>query len=125
MACGCETKQYNSARAMLNGREIVIRYRACTYCGERYRVTHDWKTEEILQYCRIAPKTERVGCHHTTLCWDCQRAAGPKEDRCSWSLKLRPVDGWTAKKSRIIEGSYHVKKCPLFIPDEPRKVRPW
>ena len=72
----------------------------------------------------------------TNICFDCQNACGG----CSWTEidpatkrpRFEPVPGWTAKpvlliigrdkgnKERIAE-TYHVTKCPQFIPDEPRK----
>ena len=61
-----------------------------------------------------------------TLCWDCQRAAGPK--RCCWAGAFEPVPGWTAQStpwrgspgSGTTPGSYLVLQCPLFIEDERR-----
>ena len=68
-----------------------------------------------------------------TICWQCANAV-PSSDGsrgCPWSRSFHPVPGWSAKKKRIsvcrwvnkknvyvkIE-TYHVKKCPLFVPDE-------
>lgn len=71
----------------------------------------------------------------TNICFDCQNACGG----CSWTEidpgtnkpRFEPVPGWTAKlvllnigamrdRARLIE-TYHVTKCPQFIPDVPRK----
>lgn len=71
----------------------------------------------------------------TNICFDCQNACGG----CSWTEinpvtkrpRFEPVPGWTAKLvllnvggtktgNRYIE-TYFVTKCPLFIPDAPRK----
>ena len=63
----------------------------------------------------------------TTLCWNCQRAAGPVAQRCEWSRSFRPVPGWIALPSPVTVGtggekhtemSYHVIRCPQFVPDE-------
>lgn len=71
----------------------------------------------------------------TNICFDCRNACGG----CSWTEinpdtkqpRFEPVPGWTAKpvllnvgalrdRARLIE-TYHVTKCPQFIPDEPRR----
>ena len=59
--------------------------------------------------------------HGDALCWDCQKACGG----CSWSSKLQPVDGWTAKKTKneLGHAGYLVLKCPEFVPDEKREVK--
>lgn len=82
-----------------------------------------------------------------TLCWSCQRACGG----CPWTARdpkthavlFRPVEGWKAKKTTIrgassrrqgrgVPGrtayyydmdSYHVKECPLYVPDERTKAK--
>ena len=50
-----------------------------------------------------------------TLCWDCKRATGG----CSWSARLKPVKGWTAKETKKDSpfSSYIVEDCPLFERD--------
>lgn len=59
----------------------------------------------------------------TTLCWNCQRAAGPVTQRCEWSKIFRPVPGWIALPAPVTVGtgggkhtemSYHVIRCPQF-----------
>lgn len=61
-----------------------------------------------------------------TLCWTCQNATGG----CSWSKKLKPVEGWTAEVRNLkfnengeakYDKSYKVIKCPHYIQDEPRQ----
>lgn len=59
-----------------------------------------------------------------TLCWKCAHACGG----CSWSDSFTPVDGWTAKQTKIkhdfsdgrqeLIDSYRVDDCPLFENDE-------
>ena len=68
-----------------------------------------------------------------TICWQCANAV-PSSDGsrgCPWSRSFQPVPGWSVRKRKIsvcrwvnkknvyvkIE-TYHVKKCPLFVPDE-------
>ena len=53
------------------------------------------------------------------LCWKCRKAAGG----CSWSDRLEPVEGWTAKKAVIKNSpkdyirSYEILECPEFEHD--------
>lgn len=64
----------------------------------------------------------------TTLCWDCQRAAGPR--MCPWALDGKPIAGWSAQPTLIklggrkggISHSYRVTACPLYEKDLPRKT---
>lgn len=71
----------------------------------------------------------------TNICFDCQNACGG----CSWSEidpdtkrpRFEPVPGWTAKKvvlncgtfkgGKVLVETYHITKCPQFIPDVKRK----
>lgn len=63
-----------------------------------------------------------------TLCWKCRNAVpkisgGKYIAGCSWSIKLEPVKGWTARKSvkRGRNGSFleswNVKACPEYEAD--------
>lgn len=72
---------------------------------------------------------------NTNICFDCQNACGG----CSWTEinpdtkrpRFEPVPGWTAKQvllnigrspaGIVVVETYHVTKCPQFIPDVPRK----
>ena len=67
-----------------------------------------------------------------TLCWRCTKAIGT----CSWSEEFIPVNGWDATPVKIKStppmgcdvkyiDSFYVKSCPEFIPDPPRKSRPF
>ena len=63
-----------------------------------------------------------------TLCWSCRNAVPKVVDGkyiagCSWSIKLEPVKGWTAKKS-VKRGqgggrleTWHVQDCPEYEAD--------
>lgn len=54
----------------------------------------------------------------STLCWDC------KNYNCSWITRGKPVEGWKAKKTRVIAketkggagalNSFVVSKCPEY-----------
>lgn len=72
-----------------------------------------------------------------TLCWSCKNACGG----CSWSKSFAPVEGWTARPTKVVkwgrwktksgksvrrayeEQSYHVEACPLYQREKKRKVR--
>ena len=61
-----------------------------------------------------------------TICWKCSRACGG----CSWSAAFIPVEGWTAKPTKInhdfadgrhqVIDSFRVDQCPQFENDETR-----
>ena len=58
------------------------------------------------------------------LCWACRNACG----NCNWSAYLKPVNGWIAKKinkqdSGVPVETYHIEKCPQYIPDNPPKPK--
>ena len=59
------------------------------------------------------------------LCWSCSKACGGAD--CPWANKLKPVEGWKAKK-KIICGqkkpieTFHIVECPLYE-KEGRKKR--
>ena len=61
---------------------------------------------------------------NTTLqpCWNCKNAVPTNADAdgiprgCSWSISLKPVEGWTAQETG--ERSYKIKKCPEFVPED-------
>ena len=63
-----------------------------------------------------------------TLCWSCKNAVpkianGKYICGCSWSMHLKPVEGWTAEKSVKNENSgnrvetWYVKDCPEYEKD--------
>ena len=52
------------------------------------------------------------------LCWSCANACCG----CSWSRWFEPVEGWTAKKTVIIQAgyqteSYEITACPEYVED--------
>lgn len=49
-----------------------------------------------------------------SLCWMCKNAVPDGTLGCSWSRKLKPVEGWYAKTDKI--GTL-VIACPEFIND--------
>lgn len=57
-----------------------------------------------------------------SLCWYCANAVPNAEHGCSWSRKFKPVEGWTAKETKVNVancpcGSFHVYECPQFVRD--------
>lgn len=64
------------------------------------------------------------------ICWQCKHATN-KYGVCSWSARLKPVEGWEAEKVERDTGEYmkngityhvygvgyQIKKCPLFEED--------
>lgn len=63
-----------------------------------------------------------------TLCWKCRNAVpkisgGKYIAGCSWSIKLEPVEGWTARKSvkrgqkGVFVESWNVQDCPEYEAD--------
>lgn len=52
-----------------------------------------------------------------SLCWCCSKSCPSKDNYCSWSKSRKPVIGWTARKTRVIDGYTHYKvySCPDFV----------
>lgn len=59
---------------------------------------------------------------HSTLCWECEWAAG-KDEKCPWACRFEPVPGWKAVATKVRTDklskheyvySYDVYECPLF-----------
>lgn len=62
---------------------------------------------------RRAQEEERA--RKQQLCWICKNACGG----CSWSRAFKPVEGWTANATIIVNDnniveSYHITACPEF-----------
>lgn len=63
-----------------------------------------------------------------SICNKCDRAYAIPGWGCSWIMHGNPVDGWDAyhvprlSSTGEIMHSYNVRKCPLFVPDPPRKI---
>lgn len=66
---------------------------------------------------------------NSSICWTCQNAVPEvkrgKQYGCSWSRCLEPVEGWEAipvmkatADGALKAGTYRVKECPEYIPDE-------
>jgi hypothetical protein len=81
-----------------------------------------------------------MNCFHKkeTICVNCVNAV-PNPDTgagCSWSRSFEPVEGWTAKKTLIVNRefteneeectipSYRVDACPMFRSDEDQYAKP-
>ena len=64
---------------------------------------------------------------HFTLCYYCAKAT---TSGCCWSEKLTPVEGWKAKKRKLLirekgyVDSYNVYRCPEFVEHELCKTEP-
>lgn len=58
---------------------------------------------------------------HQTLCWTCRNAVPDKDwiYGCSWSRRLKPVEGWVAERTTKKPDlqSWKVIECPEYIPD--------
>ena len=78
-----------------------------------------------------------ANCKRETICFNCENAVpNPTTGKgCNWSRHFKPVDGWTADKTVIInreksEGktyttdSYAVYECPLFVSDVDKYANP-
>lgn len=63
------------------------------------------------------------------LCWSCKNAVpkivgGKYVQGCSWSVQLKPVEGWKAihsiknEKSGKPMETWHVEECPLYCSDK-------
>ena len=56
------------------------------------------------------------------LCWDCTHAV-PSADGtrgCPWSIRAKPVPGWTAERVKFNAGhdyTYKIIGCPMFLRD--------
>lgn len=99
----------------------------CKVCGKRLTGRQKSYCSPL---CRFKYPLEETGRKRyikrkETLCWDCDNAC----TGCSWSKSLIPVEGWTAKKTRIkissetgeYTDSYFVIACPEFIPTKRRQ----
>lgn len=69
------------------------------------------------------PRNDKRADDAQTICWECANAVPDKQGRhgCSWSCERKPVQGWTAKRSRVklwpgqYINSYCVRECPEFV----------
>ena len=88
----------------------------CRVCGGTF-VTKSKRRKYCSDVCRAkaGDKRER-NCGQ--LCWRCQKAKGGSD--CVWINGSKEVDGWKAKKTKIINAdsvisSYRITYCPNFI----------
>ena len=91
-----------------------MRYlKECKQCKRKFRTTRKDKVY-CSRKCFSAGASESYVKKRNTqgqLCWRCKNCCGG----CSWSRKLMPIEGWTAKKTKTEGGSYRISKCPQFI----------
>lgn len=72
-----------------------------------------------------------------TICFDCENAVPNNETGkgCSWSRCFKPVEGWTAEKTVIVNrdrsdektyttDSFAVYECPKFVSDVEKYAKP-
>lgn len=70
---------------------------------------------------QVCPKCDErynkiIESNKATLCWSCNKSV----NECQWMRCLKPIPGWTAKKTEILSSkgktlpSYHVTECPLY-----------
>ena len=102
------------------------------YCIKHDAVATNFNTGERFKCSRDTPIEHKVKLmpiiHHDisgfnlmlmlqkSICNNCARSVG----FCSWSSKLKPVEGWEAVQSFDVDGnpySYCVRKCPLYMAD--------
>lgn len=109
----------------------MIKIKTCKRCGRRFEVKG-----RNQKYCSIscrelayiqsqaykAKRNVKIR-KDEQPCWHCAKATGG----CSWSRSFKPVDGWKAKKTIIMNGieiidkqprichSYKIESCPEFI----------
>ena len=81
-----------------------------------------YKDGEIYDYERVKARKATHPC--SQLCWSCKKAVCG----CSWSRSFKPVNGWDAVPSTILNwsdgkrtittGSYTIRGCPEYEPDK-------
>lgn len=80
------------------------------YGAQYYAEVRQYEKKEYIPHPR--PQNDQ-------LCWECKKAVGG----CAWSDFGKPVDGWTAKETKIIRRvpygapyteSYKITHCPQF-----------
>lgn len=87
----------------------------CKQCGKEF-VTKNKRRKYCSKHCRITANENKCTVKGQ-LCWNCENATG----KCSWSACFIPVEGWTAKATKIKDGdgeivhSYRIMQCPQFI----------
>ena len=102
--------------AWLKRQRRMLHY--CTECGEPAEQTETGKYYALCSKCREKQRTTQKG----TLCWRCKNSVPDVYGRrgCNWSRYKLPVEGWTAKETRLrtlpdtYVTSYHVYSCPEF-----------
>lgn len=111
--------------------------KTCPTCGRQFSPLHELQkycSDECYGAARIGynqPPTPKNGGKRPnmqTLCWRCRHAVPRIENGryvrgCSWSIQLKPVDGWTATPVKKHENTcqemrtWRVLACPNFAPD--------
>lgn len=114
------TQKYCSAKCRQRNQTIktLKKTKICEVCSKEFQGA------DYRRYCSARCRTISLNSTYNKnmqLCWTCQRATG----FCSWSARLKPVEGWNAKKVVLGDGNitYKIKACPLYLPDEYLKMR--
>ena len=88
----------------------------CKICGKHF-ATKNKRRKYCCKKCQMVAREEyerKTG----QICWNCQKARGGSD--CVWMNGNKEVDGWKAKKSKIVNpngviSSYRITYCPNFI----------
>ena len=89
----------------------------CKWCGKEF-ATQDKLRKYCNKSCTMNAREEAI-LKKSQLCWRCAYAIGG----CSWSDRLKPVQGWKAKLTTRKEHdgyvfkSYRILSCPQFKSD--------
>lgn len=93
----------------------------CVNCGKPAKLDDDGhpqsRCEECIQKAKIKGYTDSEKTSPLTICWSCVHSLpNPQRGRgCSWSVKHKPVEGWTAEQTNVNgRVSYRVIKCPKY-----------
>ena len=71
----------------------------------------------------VSKRKRRYANKTDTLCWSCKKSTNDFLG-CPWCQRLEPVPGWVAeerewrhplKETFVIDKTYVVKECPLFL----------
>ena len=90
----------------------------CKHCGG-YFMSKSVRSRYCSKACRIEAEMQRKP-RWGQPCWSCKKARG--DSNCIWMNGDKPVEGWKAKKTKIINAdsiisSYKITYCPNYIQD--------
>ena len=88
----------------------------CKVCGREFSTRTNRKTCSKECAATLRPTNSK-----DSLCWECSKATAGSD--CPWANEFKPVDGWLAtptkildsrRKPKIVIESFDDKYCPLF-----------